>query len=122
MIYGTGIDIIETKRIKKAISEKFAERIFTDAEVSYCEKKKTKHISYAGHFAAKEAFVKALRTGIREGINFKDIEVCHDDAGAPFLKLHAKAKETVQEKEITNICLSISHVEDMATAIVILEK
>lgn len=122
MIYGTGIDIIETKRIQDTLNKKFTERIFSDNEIAYCEKKKHRHISYAGHFAAKEAFVKALRTGIRDGINFKDIEVCHDEFGAPFLKLHAKAKKTVEEKKITNICLSISHIEDMATAIVFLER
>lgn len=122
MIYGTGIDIIETSRIKKAITDKFIEKIFAKEEIEYCETKKDKHISFAGHFAAKEAFVKALKTGISNGINFKDIEIHHQESGAPFIILKGKAKEDFDKKEIKNIHLSISHVKELATAMVILEK
>lgn len=122
MIYGTGIDIIETSRIKQAITDKFIEKIFSQNEIDYCEKKKEKHISYAGHFAAKEAFVKALQTGISKGINFKDIEIHHQDTGAPYIILKGTAKEYFKDKEIKTIHLSISHVKEMATAMVILEK
>lgn len=122
MIYGTGIDIIETARIKKAASDKFIKKIFTEKEIAYCEQKKQKHISYAGHFAAKEAFVKALQTGISEGVSFLDIEIKHKESGAPYLQITGKAKELIDKNSITNICVSISHLKDTATAIVILEQ
>lgn len=122
MIFGTGIDIIETARIKKAAGDKFIKKIFTEKEIAYCEQKKDRHISYAGHFAAKEAFVKALQTGISDGVSFLDIEVNHKDSGAPTLSITGKAKKLIEANNIKNICVSISHLKEIATAIVILEQ
>ena len=124
MIYGTGIDIIEVSRIQ-AVMEKdigFREKIFTAGEIEYCEKMKNKYQHYAARFSAKEAFLKAIGTGWRFGIRFADVEVYHDEYGKPLIRLHGKAEELAMQDGITNMHVSLSHVKEMATAVVVLEK
>ena len=123
MIIGVGIDIIETNRIKKAIAKKhFINRLFTTAEQQYCEMRAVqKHLSYAGRFAAKEAFVKALGTGFIAG-EFTDIEVLCDELGKPYFSLHGHYRKIQTEHKINKIHLSISHSKDYAVAQVILEE
>ncbi|MFZ4522796.1 MAG: holo-ACP synthase [Bacteroidales bacterium] len=123
MIYGTGIDIIEVERIEKVMGRDigFRDKIFTPGEIAYCETKKHKYENYAARFSVKEAFLKAIGTGWRYGIRFADIEVYHDDLGKPFINVHGKAKELVTELSITKMHVSLSHLKEMATAIVILE-
>lgn len=106
-----GVDIVEVERIKKAIetNKGFKEKIFTKLEIEYCDRRKNKFESYAGRFAAKEAFVKAMGTGFRN-IYFLDIQVINDDLGKPIL----------QYKNI-NANLSISHEKHYAVAMVIIE-
>ena len=89
MIKGTGVDIIEISRIEKSLTnEKFVERIFTKKEQEYCNSRKQMAVSsYAARFAAKEAVVKALGTGISGGGLWTDIEILPDDDGAPHVKL-----------------------------------
>lgn len=123
MIYGIGTDIIEVSRIK-AVMERdigFREKIFTTGEIEYCEKMKNKQQNYAARFSAKEAFLKAIGTGWRFGIRFADIDVYHDELGKPHIRLYGKAEELVNKEGITNIHVSLSHVKEMATAVVILE-
>ncbi len=125
MIFGTGTDIIEIKRIENSIarSEAFVNKIFTEAEQTYCKKKKAGIFqSYAARFAAKEAFFKALGTGYRYGMAFREIEVKNDSLGKPEIIVHGKVKTFVSEHKITNIHLSLSHVKEMALAFVVLEK
>ena len=89
-ILGIGTDIVSIKRFKKTLDSKgllFKKRIFSKNEVSYCEKKINYASYFAKRFAAKEAFSKALGTGIRKGINFKDIEVFNNKDGKPYIKL-----------------------------------
>ena len=123
MIYGIGTDIIEVSRIK-AVMEKdigFRDKIFTEGEIAYCEKMRHKEQNYAARFSAKEAFLKAIGTGWRFGIRFADIDVYHDELGKPHIRLYGKADELVKKEGITGMHVSLSHVKEMATAVVILE-
>jgi holo-[acyl-carrier protein] synthase len=124
MIFGVGTDIIEVKRIKRLIekSTRFRDRVFTQKEIDYCEKKKNKAHSYAARFAAKEAFFKALGTGWRKGVTFKDVEVINQLSGKPEIVLYGKSREMVKRYRIKNIQVSLSHVGETAHSIVILEK
>jgi len=124
MIYGIGTDIIEVSRIH-AVMEKdigFREKIFTSGEIAYCETKKHKYENYAARFSAKEAFMKAIGTGWRFGIRFADIDVYHDEFGKPLIRLFGKAEELAKIEGISKIHVSLSHVKEIATAIVIVEK
>lgn len=124
MIFGIGTDMIEVSRVKAVMESDtgFRDKIFTEGEIAYCEKLKNKHQNYAARFSAKEAFLKALGTGWRYGIGFADIDVYHDDLGNPHIRLYGKAKELANQEKISRIHVSLSHVREMATATVILEK
>jgi len=123
MIYGIGIDIIEVARIEKAMMRDtgFRDKIFTPGEIEYCESKKNKYQHYAARFSAKESFLKAIGTGWRFGIRFADIEVYHDELGKPLINVTGKAKELTAKLSISKISVSLSHLKELATAIVILE-
>ena len=123
MIYGTGIDIIEVSRIRSVMERDigFREKIFTPGEIAYCETKKHKYENYAARFSAKEAFLKAIGTGWRFGIRFADIDVYHDEYGKPLIKLTGKAEQLAKDERISKIHVSLSHLKEMATAIVIVE-
>ncbi len=123
MIYGIGIDMIEVGRIARQINSnpRFAERIYTAREIAYCERKKTKVQNYAARFAAKEAFLKAMGTGWRKGMAFQQIEVINDALGKPEIILHGRAKKMAAELKIAHIQISLSHLKEIAAAVVILE-
>jgi len=125
MIFGIGIDAIETKRVERLLAEtqdRFALKVFTPEEIAYCDRKKTRALHYAARFAAKEAFMKALGTGRQLGVTWKDVEVTHDSRGKPELLLHGRAKTLAKEHGITRLHLSLTHLQDLAIAVVILEK
>lgn len=128
MIFGTGIDVVEVERIKKQLKdsgERFYSYLFTQDEIAYCTEPANIHVQsqrFGGRFAAKEAFFKALGTGWRDGLSWKDVEVKNDDMGKPLLNLKNKALEMVEEAGVTNVQMSISHGKELATSIVILEK
>lgn len=124
MIYGSGIDIIEVSRIRTVMERDigFREKIFTPVEIEYCETKKHKYENYAARFSAKEAFLKAIGTGWRFGIRFADIEVYHDEYGKPLIRLYGKAEQLSKDEGISKIHVSLSHIKETATAIVIVEK
>ena len=126
MIFGIGIDIIEVERIAKQVhdsSSTFIQKIFTEKEIAYCETKiKNKAQNYAARFAAKEAFFKAIGTGWRNGFRWQDIEVENDDLGKPMVAVSGTLKSFVEKKNILNIHVSLSHVKEMAVALVILEN
>ncbi len=123
MVYGTGTDIIEVSRVGGLVSkgERFTLKVFTAAEIAYCESKRFSHQHYAARFAAKEAFMKALGTGWAQGISFNQVEVVHDAAGKPEIRLSGVAEQLAAEKGIQRIFLSVSHLKEYAIAIVILE-
>ena len=125
MIVSTGIDIVEVYRIAETIERtpRFAERVFTDAERLYCDSKGAAAAqSYAGRFAAKEAFLKALKTGWRGKITWHDIEILSDDHGVPALNISGEASALFVATGATFAHLSISHTAEHAVAHVILEK
>lgn len=121
MIKGIGNDIIEVKRIKSIIDRyqnRFLKRIFTPYEQNYCLAKKEPSLHFAGRFAAKEAIVKALGTGLRDGLTWLDIEIRNDVKGKPFIVLSDKLLNLFQGLSIS---VSISHCHEYATAVAICE-
>jgi holo-[acyl-carrier protein] synthase len=125
MIVSIGIDIIEVYRMRETIARtpRFARRVFTEAERKYCESKGAVAAqSYAARFAAKEAFLKALKTGWRGKITWQDIEVVRDKDGVPLLSVHGEARAMLDKLGATDIHLSISHSTEYAIAEVIFEK
>lgn len=124
MIVGLGIDISEIDRIEAAIARfgaPFLERVYTPLEVSYCESRKNKAERYAARFAAKEAGMKALGTGWRLGVRWRDIEVANAPSGKPTLNLTGAAREFADRLHVRNITLSITHSGNLALAQVIFE-
>ncbi len=125
MIFGIGTDIIEVERIGKRLvkSDALKQKLYTESEQKYCEKGKvTMHQCYAARFAAKEAFFKALGTGYRYGMAFREIEVLNDKLGKPYINPLGKVKSYLEENNIKTIHLSISHVKETAVAMVVMEK
>ncbi len=119
-----GIDIIEIERIKDAVIKqaRFSERVFTAKERMYCEGRgKQQYESLAGIFAAKEAFVKALGIGFRKG-SWQEIEVDHDEWGAPVLQCTGVFKEIFEDKGYRSIQVSISHCHSCAISEVLIEE
>ena len=110
-IYGLGTDIVDISRIKKLLNKnkKFINRIFSVNEIKYCESRSNKIASYAKRFAAKEAFTKALGTGVSKGIFFNEISVNNNKDGAPFIELLGKTKlivlSLIKKKRFTFLCL-----------------
>ena len=125
MILGTGIDLCEVSRIKKAIlaehGERLVQRVFAAGEIAYAESKSNKYERYAARFAAKEAAMKALGTGWTENTAWRDIEVVNGPSGRPELVLHGGAAEIAEKMGVSRISLSITHTSETAMAIVILE-
>jgi holo-[acyl-carrier protein] synthase len=124
LIFGTGTDIIEIERIERQISTDagFKEKIFTKREIAYCESMRNKSQHYAVRFAAKEAFFKAIGTGMRDGMAFCEIEVINDKLGKPEIVLHGKTKMFAEKAAVNNTHVSLSHIKNFVNAIVILEK
>jgi holo-[acyl-carrier protein] synthase len=124
MIVGTGVDLCEVDRLREAIErygERFKQRVFTDREIAYSERKANRYERYAARFAAKEAGMKALGTGWRGGIAWRDFEVTNLPTGRPTLAFHGKAGDIAQKLGVRNIALSLTHTRDQAMAMVILE-
>ena len=120
-IYGIGTDIVSVYRIKKSIRNKnFLKRLFSKEEISKCSKLINSNNCYAKRFAAKEAFSKALGTGISDGINFNEIIVLNEKNGKPFIKLEGKTKQQINKKlkKKAKISLSLSDEEKYAVAFV----
>jgi len=125
MIVGTGVDLVETSRIRQILEqygERFIKRLYTPQEISYCEKFKNKAERYAARFAAKEAAFKALGTGWRDGIRWVDVEVTHLPSGKPELVLTGRAQELASRLHVTRMEISISHADHYAMAQVVFES
>jgi len=124
MILGTGVDIAEVPRIRESIErfgDRFLRRIFTEGEIRYSERKARRFESYAARFAAKEAGMKALGTGWRGGLGWRDLEVVNLPSGRPTLQFHRRAAEIAEKLGAVNVALSITHTAEQALAMVILE-
>ena len=121
-IFGVGTDIIGVNRLKKSLKKKlFLSRIFNEEEIIKYKRTKKNSNCFAKRFAAKEAFSKALGTGISKGINFNEIVVLNEKSGKPYIKLINKTKKIVErklKKRIYKISLSIADEKDYAVAFV----
>lgn len=122
MIVGIGCDIIEIERIARAIkSESFIRRVFTAEEAAYCQRRGQQAVaSFAARFAAKEAVLKALGTGLREG-SLQEIAVDNDGLGKPLVQLSGHFAMLAKQLGVKNIQISLSHSRDFAVAYVIME-
>ena len=124
MIVGTGVDIAEVPRIQASIErfgERFLRRVFTDAEIQYCDSKVNRAERYAARFAAKEAALKAIGTGLRRGITWRDVEVTREPGGRPTMSFHGVAAGFAAKLGMKRAHLSLSHTKEHAIAYVILE-
>ena len=124
MIVGRGVDIAEVGRIQASIErhgEHFLRRVFTPAEIAYCERHRNKYERYAGRFAAKEAAMKALGTGWRRGVRWVDLEVVRQRSGRPTLELHGVSRQIADLLGVKHIAMTITHTENQALAQVIFE-
>jgi len=125
MVLGLGTDMIEIDRIEHSISRfghSFLERIYTPAEIAYCQaKKKTAAESFAARFAAKEAAAKALGTGISRGVTWREMEVLRHPGQRPTLHLHGRAASIAAHLGVRHLALSLSHTRELAIAIVVAE-
>ena len=123
MIFGIGTDIIEVGRVeqKLARTEGLKKKLFTETETAYCESKHRPALHYAARFAAKEAFLKAMGTGWSGGHKFDEIEIVNDPLGKPELFVYGKVREFCGARGVTRMSVSLSHVKEMAAAVVVLE-
>jgi holo-[acyl-carrier protein] synthase len=127
MIVGVGVDLIEVTRIRHIIEDprigpRFRGRVYTEAEIRYCENKgRAKYESYAGRFAAKEAVMKAMGSGWGKRVGWQDIEVVRAPGGRPEIALRDKASVLAGRLAIVRLSLSITHTEHHAMAYVIAE-
>ena len=120
-----GIDLVDTARVARAIErhgEAFLRRVFTDAEVAYCQRHGDPMPSYAARWAAKEAVSKALGTGIGEEAQMHEIEVTRAPSGQPGILLHGRTAATAAAMGITTISVSLTHTATTAAAMVILSR
>lgn len=120
-VFGVGIDLASVARVKQAIERyggRFLERVFTPNEVAFCAKLSHPYPSYAARFAAKEAFSKALGTGLRGKISWREVEVCDNERTRPMLKVSGRAKEILGGRRVH---LSLTHLDEYAAAVVVIE-
>ena len=125
MLVGTGVDIVEVERIERSIArygDRFLGRIYTDAEIDYCRRKRAAAESFAARFAAKEAGAKALGTGIQHGIGWTEIEVRRPPGQRPMLHFSGRALAWAEKLKVERISLTLSHSRTLAIAMVHLES
>lgn len=121
-LFGVGIDLVNVSRIRRAIEiygARFLERVFTPAEVRFCQGLTHPYPSYAARFAAKEAFAKALGTGLRGVVSWQEIEVCDNERSRPTLKVSGRAAQHLAGRRVH---LSLTHLDDYAAAVVVIEN
>jgi holo-[acyl-carrier protein] synthase len=124
MIVGTGVDLAEVPRIRASIERfgaRFVERIYTAGEIAYVERKANRFERYAARFAAKEAGMKAIGTGWKRGVTWRDFEVANLPSGRPTLRLHGAAARIAEKLGVRNVSLSLTHTSELGMAHVILE-
>ncbi len=123
MIMGSGVDIVEVKRIKKAVEkwgDSFLKKVFTDRELDYANSKRFAYQHLAARFATKEAVLKAFGGGWSRTLPWKDVEVVNDRNGKPEIRVHGEAKKVYSKRKIKKILVSMSHTKEHAVANAIL--
>ena len=121
-VIGIGTDIVECLRIAQMIErhgELFIDRVYTAAEIEYCRSRKQATQHFAGRWAAKEAILKAIGTGWRRGISWRDMEVRNEGGGKPIVALRGGARDVVEQLGVGEILVTISHCRSHATAFAI---
>ncbi len=121
VVRAIGTDVVELEHFETVVARSrpgFIERLFTRNEISYCERFKDRMASYAAVFAAKEAFLKALRTGLTQGIRWTDIELVHEDSGAPCIVAHRRCADLLGAGRAH---VTLSHSRRTAHAVVVIE-
>ena len=122
-VVGVGIDSIEVVRIKDSIEkhgDHFLNKIFTSGEQAYCKDKSDPAPFYATRFASKEAIAKALRTGMGKDFGWLDSEIIHGSTGEPFVGLSEQGDELLRSSGATKVLVSLTHLEAVASAVVVL--
>lgn len=124
MIFGIGTDIIEIGRVEDKLgrTKGLKARIFTPREIEYCESRGRSAQHFAARFAAKEAFFKAMGTGWSGGYRFDEVEVINNELGKPEAVVHGKVKIFCEENGISRFHVTLSHIKDLAKAVVVLER
>jgi len=123
MIVGVGLDLCLISRMERALSRsagRFAARVFTDGERSYCDSRSSPGQHYAARFAAKEALLKAL--SVPDGLRWHELEVVQSPNGGPAITLHGAARQAAERLGIARLHVSLTHQGDMASAVVIAER
>jgi holo-[acyl-carrier protein] synthase len=123
-IVGVGSDLMEIKRLATAgekYGDRLYQRVFTEAEIAYCESRSHPHQHYAARFAAKEAVFKALGSGWAQGVSWMDVEVIRQEKGPPSLRISGVAKKLADGLGVSRTHLSLSHTRELAMANVVLE-
>ncbi len=124
MIVGIGIDLCDTNRVRSLLDrygERFVDRVFTESERGYCRNDRRRHECLGGRFAAKEAALKAIGTGLSQGIRWKDVELVTSERQPPRIEWHGRAAEIAAERGMKTCHVTITHDGGMAVAVVILE-
>ena len=123
MIKGIGVDMLAIGRMEKMIDgdNSFIDKVFTGKETEYCANKAKKAQHYSARFTAKEAFFKALGSGWRYGMRWKDVWVENDHLGKPEIRLSGKARLYFDKMKFKRIHLSVSHTDEYAVAFVLIE-
>jgi holo-[acyl-carrier protein] synthase len=125
MVVGIGIDLVEVARVRAELGrdgEDWKARLFTPEEVAYCDGKRDPAPHYAARFAAKEAFFKAVGTGVPDTGAWRLAEVCGEPGGAPRLVLREEAERAARAAGAIRVLLSLSHTDDWAMASVVVES
>jgi holo-[acyl-carrier protein] synthase len=124
MIIGLGMDLCRIDRVAQFLErygERFTRRCFTEREIAHCTRYHNNAEQFAARIAVKEAASKALGTGWRRGVHWKNFEVAHEYTGKPFLRVHGKAAELASEMGVRHINVTITHDAGIAAAVVIFE-
>ena len=118
-ILGHGVDVIECPRVLQMLEDhgnRFLERVFTSHELDYCRRHKESTQRLAGRFAAKEAVLKALGTGMRGRMKWTDVQIANDDMGKPEIALTGESATVAKSKGVCQVLVSISHTREHAVA------
>jgi holo-[acyl-carrier protein] synthase len=124
MIIGVGIDNVQSKRMKEMLlkwADRVENRVFDEEELEYSKSKGETHLHLAARFAAKEALFKALGKGLSEGMTWTDLMIQNDETGKPHIHLRRKAKDIADQMGVATIHVSLTHTDECAMAVVVLE-
>jgi holo-[acyl-carrier protein] synthase len=125
-VVALGLDLVRVERIEATFArrgERFLERVFTDGERAYCDRRaRRRFVHYAGRFAVKEAVMKVLGTGWARGVRWRDIEVTRRPGEAPEVVLHGRAAEVARERGMARVHITITHDAGLAAAVAVAES